>query len=76
MNVTLYQTQDPWMDIGLVAFHDALEFISEEDPELFSEEPELTSGFLTFAIEELIHKKNPSMEAFFIPAFDYFPDLL
>lgn len=66
MNVTLYQTQDPWMDIGLVAFYDALDFICEEDPDLFLKEPELTPGFLTFAIENEQVKNFQESLAFYI----------
>ncbi|SEN02762.1 hypothetical protein [Lihuaxuella thermophila] len=50
MKVRLYHTQDPWMDIGLVAFYEALDHIQENEE--LMDELALTPGYLSFSLEE------------------------
>lgn len=52
MEKTLYQMNDPWMDLGLIAFYQAIEFIDENE-QLF-DGFHLEPGYLTFSIDDAL----------------------
>lgn len=76
MERKLYQTQDPWMDIGLVVLYQTLWNIHSDDPDLL-EEPELNPGYLSFSFDEdqadefknkIVEKMKDQINSVLLPA--------